>query len=54
MVDPAGKEVAAGRSVAVNIDPLEQGEARLSIAVTSPQLWSVDHADPVRSADNGA
>jgi len=43
VVNPAGKEVAAGRSAAVNIDPLEQGEARLSIPVTSPQLWSVDH-----------
>ena len=43
VIDSAGKEVAAGRSSVVNIAPLEQSEAKISISVKSPLLWSVDH-----------
>lgn len=40
--DSTGKKIAAGKSTAVNIVPMEQTVARLSISVKSPQLWSVD------------
>jgi len=41
--DSSGKKIAGGQSAAVNLVPMEQVEAKLSISVKSPQLWSVDH-----------
>ena len=40
--DSTGKKIAGGKSAAVNIVPMDQGVATLSIPVKSPQLWSVD------------
>ena len=42
VVNADGKEVAGGRSEAVHIPALEQQVAKLSLAVSSPLLWSVD------------
>jgi beta-galactosidase len=41
--DSAGKKIASGQSAPVNIVPMDQAVAKLSIPVKSPQLWSVDH-----------
>jgi len=40
--DSTGRKIAGGKSTAVNIVPMDQGVATLSIPVKSPQLWSVD------------
>jgi beta-galactosidase len=42
LFDSAGKRVAGGRSAAVQIVPLDQPVAKVSIPVDSPRLWSVD------------
>lgn len=39
--DSAGKKVAGGKSAAVNLVPMDQAVAKVSIPVKSPQLWSV-------------
>lgn len=41
--DSAGKKVAGGQSTSVNIVPMDQAVAKLSIPMDSPQFWSVDH-----------
>jgi beta-galactosidase len=41
--DSAGKKIAGGQSPPVNIVPMDQAVAKISIPVASPQLWSVDH-----------
>lgn len=41
--DSAGKKVAGGRTAEVKIVPMDQGVAKVSIPVNSPQLWSVEH-----------
>ncbi|MEO7932607.1 MAG: beta-galactosidase GalA [Chthoniobacterales bacterium] len=41
--DSAGKKIAAGKSASVNIVPMDQAVAKLSIPANSPQLWSVEH-----------
>lgn len=41
--DSAGKKVAGGKSSAVQIVPMDQAVAKVSIPVNSPQLWSVEH-----------
>jgi len=40
--DSTGKKIAGGQSAPVNIVPMDQALATLSIPVKSPQLWSVD------------
>ena len=40
--DSTGKKIASGKSKPVNIVPMDQAVAKLSIPVTSPQLWSVE------------
>jgi beta-galactosidase len=40
--DSAGKKIAGGQSAGVNIVPMDQAVAKLSIPVAAPQLWSVD------------
>ncbi|HLP77000.1 MAG TPA: beta-galactosidase GalA, partial [Candidatus Paceibacterota bacterium] len=39
--DFAGKRIAGGKSAAVNIVPMDQAVAKISIPVKAPQLWSV-------------
>ena len=41
--DSTGKKIAGGQSATVNIVPMDQAAAQLSIPVDSLQLWSVDH-----------
>jgi beta-galactosidase len=41
LFDPAGKPVAQA-SVPVSVNPFEDGVAKISLRVESPQLWSVD------------
>jgi beta-galactosidase len=41
--DSAGKKIASGKSKPVNIVPMDQAVAKLSIPAVAPQLWSVDH-----------
>jgi beta-galactosidase len=41
LIDPSGKEVVSARTPAT-VDPLQESVAKLTLAVTSPQLWSVD------------
>lgn len=40
--DSTGKKIAGGKSAPVNLVPMDQAVAKLSIPVNSPQLWSVD------------
>jgi beta-galactosidase len=40
--DSAGKKIAGGKSAPVNLVPMDQAVAKLSIPVKAPQLWSVD------------
>lgn len=40
--DSAGRMIASGQSAAVNIVPMDQAVAKLSIPVDAPQLWSVE------------
>jgi beta-galactosidase len=41
--DSSGKKIAGGQSAPVDLVPMDQAVANLSIPVDSPQLWSVDH-----------
>ena len=41
LIDPAGKPLVSGQAE-VTVAPLEQSVARFALAVSSPQLWSVD------------
>lgn len=43
--DSAGRKVAGGKSAAVEIVPMDQAVAGVSIPVNSPQLWSVEQPD---------
>jgi beta-galactosidase len=43
--DSAGKQIADGKTTSVNIVPMDQAVAKVSIPVRSPQLWSVDSAN---------
>ncbi|MEO8615244.1 MAG: beta-galactosidase GalA [Luteolibacter sp.] len=43
--DSAGKRIAGGKSAAVNLVPMDQAVAKISIPVNSPQLWSVEHSN---------
>jgi len=41
LIDPAGKAVGSGKT-RVTVDPLQESVARYALAVSSPQLWSVE------------
>ncbi len=42
LIDPTGKIVLASGQSRVTVDPLHQQVAKLTLAVTSPKLWSVE------------
>jgi beta-galactosidase len=42
LIDPSGKEVVSARTEAA-VDPLKEFVAKLSLAVATPELWSLDH-----------
>jgi beta-galactosidase len=41
LIDPSGKELVSGRTQAT-VDPLKESVAIFSLAVTSPELWSLE------------